>query len=189
MSVEGAAIRGLPLLGRPLFWKAVSLAALVSCVTVLAGSAGRTSLPVLFLGLPLGLQFVTSMTFQWYFDRYLLPLLPAALLLGAEALEDARRSLAVVWAAAVLVVIVAWAGAADMLRVKETSWKLGQEAVRLGDDPVRAEDLDQAPAYFIGQPGVRMGAHRGNLRGSSKVQQLDRLSRASAAWKRVDIPG
>lgn len=136
-TIPGLEAKRAGLLGSPLFHAGLSLAALGSWLVWLGrGSALRVALaePSLRLLVVCALlQFPPALAGRLFFDRYLLPLLPAALLLAARASLPSRAALA--GAAALL----CWslAGAADYLNWSEARWEAGHAAERAGIPPER----------------------------------------------------
>lgn len=132
-SLPGTPERDLPLLGRPWFWEALSLAAWASWTTVML--AGPPAPGALFVALPLGLVFLSTLAYTRFYDRYILPLAPAALAWALPAAGTLARSRATLWTATALLAAFSWAGTYDYLRVSEAAWGLGREAVSKGMEP------------------------------------------------------
>ena len=137
INTDGALERGLPLLGSPWFWLFASAAAWASFASLAVEGASRSQDLSLFLALPLGLEFAATLVGWSFSDRYVLPLVPAALAWAAGSPGRGRASGLVLGAGLALTAGFAWAGTADDLRVREVSWSLGERAVSEGFAPGR----------------------------------------------------
>lgn len=74
-----------------------------------------------------------------FFDRYWLPLAPAALAAGAAGFSGSPRATRVLRASGLLCALLCWAAAADYMRATRAAWGLGETAVSLGIGPARVK--------------------------------------------------
>jgi len=135
--IDGAGAREGWMSG-PWFWRGLDVLALVSLASaglafaVRGGGDPRARKTAFFLAFPCALMFLATLSSLDFFDRYILPLVPAALALGAAAQEPGRRAQAALWTGVLVFGVFSWAGAFDYLRASETAWSLGEQGVRLG---------------------------------------------------------
>jgi len=95
--------------------------------------------------------------FNWYVDgvlapsddRYLLPLLPLAVVLAVWALDSARLSLPVAWTLTAAVAVFSVAGTRDMLVRQKAVWDLADAAVASGIPPFKVDGGASWSGYHL----------------------------------------
>jgi len=120
------------ILGSGLFWAALGALCAGSVATLMIPRQNPAARRFSFLCAAASLAAFPAARF---FDRYFLPLVPAALCLGAAAVGTSARSRAGLWAATAALGFFAWAGTADSLRASAAAWTLGERAVARGMAP------------------------------------------------------
>lgn len=137
-NIVGAELRRLPALGSPWFWRVLGLVCVASFLTLLSANMRRRSRQeTLFFSLPLFLEFLAPLAYGAFYDRYLLPLVPASLMYGRALAGESRRFRIAMGISTSALAVLVWSGAYDYLRVSEAAWSLGLEASRLGIAPER----------------------------------------------------
>jgi len=90
-------------------------------------------------------------------DRYLLPLLPVAVVLLLWALRDVRLSLPLAWTAISVYALFAVAGTRDFLVFQDATWDMANEALEMG---VPITELDAGASwdgYYLYEYSIRNG--------------------------------
>ena len=121
----------------PWFWKILSMLACVSCATIASAAAIRPGLPpsTSLAVATLVPQCAATLLVSHFFDRYLLALMPAVILLGRSAAGVGLRARTALWIMTVSLGYFSWAGTADYLGLTQAAWTLGHKAVSLGFPP------------------------------------------------------
>lgn len=138
ISLPAAEAKAAGLFGMPLFWSFLTVLAAASLVYLAALLKERWSkLPpgARLLPLPGVLPFAATLFGAYFFDRYLLPLLPLAFALAFAASKDLPRRNPLFFGAAALMWLVSMAGTLDYLNWNAAKWEAGEKAVRAGTPP------------------------------------------------------
>ena len=118
------------------FWGTITALSWVSLATLGAALAAGPIPPAgILAALTLAPQFAVTLLGAYFFDRYILALVPVALLCGRIAAGSRLRSRIALGIAALPLALFSWAGTADYLRATASAWKLGQRAVEAGLPP------------------------------------------------------
>ena len=136
--VEGWSERPLFWLGSGWPWTLLTILSLASLGTLAFSARQALSGAGAWLALGLGLQAAAAASRLVFYDRYLLPLLPAALAVGVGAVKTPRGR-AALWAGTIAVGLFSWAVVADGQRAVSAAWALGRAAVASGASPVEVK--------------------------------------------------
>ncbi|MCX5795414.1 MAG: hypothetical protein NTY77_07975 [Elusimicrobia bacterium] len=115
------------------FWKTLSGLSWLSLATLgLALTEGPVSGAGALATLTFVPQFAATLLGAYFFDRYILVLVPALLLCAQAAASGRARAQTALGIGTALLAWFSWAGTSDYLRATAAAWRLGEGAVAAG---------------------------------------------------------
>jgi len=131
-NINGMGFRPTTFIQSGWFWAALSALSGAALVTLAALAADAPPASARLALLAFGPQFLVSLLSAQFFDRYVLTLVPVALLCGQAAVGRGARSKIALGAVTCLIAAFSWTGTADYLRATAAAWNLGRRAVSAG---------------------------------------------------------
>lgn len=141
ITVAGAGFKPRAFLSEPLFLGAITIlggASFVYLISLLGKESKKTELlsgKLGFIFICFTSQFIVSLIYFAFFDRYLLTLLPAGIILSLELISRRKSNVFVTVLALLLTGAYSLAGTSDYLNWNRAKWDAGMKAVETGLQP------------------------------------------------------